>query len=395
MEYARQFEFGSNPMRLSWGHWVAVVAVLAPVLFGLSAMWRWIEPFEPRPDYRLPYEFSQDYWQCGRWFRSAAGTDAVLVVGDSVVWGEYAGVGETLTGRLNALSGKGAFANLGVNGLHPAAMAGMLRHHGGMIRGRRVMVVLNVLWMSSPKHDLREAPGDWEEAQASFNHPALVAQFRPAIPRYAAPFEQRAGILVGRAVPVFEWVSHIKAKSAAAGGRPADHAREAAAPVPSSEPRIDDPLPRFLDVLTAAVPAPAAGPHGQAVSWEERGIPVSSIAWPGANESLQWRFFREVVALLRSRGNRVCVFLSPFNPHLLSPESRGMHDAMVGDMAAQLAREGVAVFRGTPPPTGEYADASHPLGAGYARLAGELFGNTSFQAWLSEDRPMGNADRRK
>lgn len=382
MDPERPFDFGGNPLRLSWRQWAAVAGVLAPVLFVMPATWRWMEPFQPVANYRVPYEFSQDYWQCERWFGAAARSGAVLVAGDSVVWGEFAGLDETLSGQLNALTSRGDFANLGMNGLHPAAMLGMLRLHGGAIRNRRVMVVLNALWMSSPKHDLREAPANWEEAQGSFNHPGLMPQLGGGIPRYVAPLEQRVGYLVERAVPFCGWVAHLRAKSVQIGepgtGMPSGEGGEGA------EPRIDDPSPRPFRNFLAPVPPPHPGAHGQKATWEERGIPVTAIAWPDAEDSLQGKLFREVVSRLRGRGNRVCVFINPFNPYVQTPESRERHDALVAALADDLVRDGIPVFRGTPLPSGEYADASHPLPAGYARLARELAENPQFQAWLAE-----------
>lgn len=390
MEYARQFVYSSHALRLSGRQWVALAGVLAALALLLPATWDRVEPFDPCGDYRLPYEFSQDYWHCARWFRESARRDPVLVIGDSVVWGEYVGLGESLPGQLNRLTGGGRFANLGVNGLHPAAMLGILRYHGGAIRGRSVMVVLNTLWMSSARHDLREAPSEGEEVRATFNHPALVPQFWPSVPRYTAPFDERVGIVVERASPFLGWVSHLKIRGAHVGEGHKGHGQAATGETAemaqrSAEPRIDDPLPKPFGAFLDAVPEPAPGPHGQPMTWEERGLPVGRIPWPDARESLQWRFFREVVALLRSRGNRVCVFVSPFNPHMQAAESRGRHDAMVREMTAQLADAGVAVLCGAPLPGAEYADASHPLAPGYARLARALMSDPVFREWLSGD----------
>lgn len=380
MDVSQQFDYGRNPLRLDGRQWTAVAAVLAPVLLGLPGLWRGWAAFQPGRDYRVPYELSQDYWHVSRWYDAAARRGAVLVLGDSVVWGEYAGRGETLSGQLNALSGADTYANLGINGLHPAALHGLLRHHGTGIRNRRLILVLNTLWMTSPKHDLREPSPDWEEAQASFNHPALMPQLTRAVPRYAAPLEQRAAYVVAREVPFFAWMDHLRA-----AGSLVSTPAEAPSGF-SEEPRIEMPLPQPFRGLRAGGPEPAPGPHGQPVTWEERGIPVLPVAWPAPEESLQWRFFRDAVSLLRRRGNQVCVFVNPFNPHLQTPEALAKHGAMVDALAWQLAREGTRVIRGTPLPPDEYADASHPLPAGYARQARELTGNSEFQAWLQGSR---------
>jgi len=387
MEYARQFKYSSNAERLSGREWLVVGGALLVLAFGLPAAWVWLEPFNPGADYRVPYEFSQDYWHCARWFRRASQADDVLILGDSVVWGEYVAAGDTLTGQLNRLMGRERFANLGMNGLHPAAMLGLIRHHGRTLQGRRVMVVLNTLWMSSARHDLRQAT-DNAGARVTLNHPALVPQFWPKLAAHSASFEERAGVIVDRAIPFFVWLEHLKLKgarmemeSAVRGDPSADDGtadRDA-----RREPRIDDPLPRPFVAAMAPVPLPDPGPHGQPITWEERGIPETNVPWPSVRESLQWRFFGEVVDLLRSRGNDVCIWVSPFNAHLLTPQSRALHGAMVGNMIEELRRKGMTVFNSEALPSDEYADASHPLASGYERLARALVSDKIFQGWLN------------
>ena len=74
-------------MRLSVREWVGVAAVLLLVSFLLPRVWERLEPFEPGPGYRIPYALSTDYWHFARYCRHAAAQDAVLVIGDSMVWG--------------------------------------------------------------------------------------------------------------------------------------------------------------------------------------------------------------------------------------------------------------------------------------------------------------------
>jgi hypothetical protein len=386
MEYARQFVFASSALRLTPGQWLATGVFLAVVLVAVPVLARRLERFEPGPDYRLPYDFSQDYWHCARWLEEAARREAVLVMGDSVVWGEYVAAADTLSGQLNRLTGGERFANLGVNGLHPVALQGLVRHLGGAVRNRDVVLVLNLLWLSSPRHDLRQAAGPGEDAQAVLNHPALLPQFWPRVPRYQASFEERIGNLVERHLPFLVWVSHLNATGAYAAALVAESAEEVGADAASGqglEPRIDHPAPAPYRGLFVGVPPPAPGPHGQPVTWETRGIPVSRIDWPAAGESLQWRFFRRAMLSLRARGNRVCVLVAPFNPYVQDEDSRAGYEGLVGEVVAWLdAQEGIAVIRAEPLPGTEYADASHPLAAGYARLARELAADPRFGPWL-------------
>jgi hypothetical protein len=389
MDFAREFVYATNPLRLTPRQWSAVALVLAAVLLGVPFLALRLEPFSPGTDYRLPYDFSQDYWHTARWFRSAAERHAVLLLGDSVVWGEYVAPEATLSAQLNRLSGTARFANLGVNGLHPAALLGLLRDYGGALRDRDVVLVLNTLWMSSPRHDLRERPTGSDDAPASFNHPALVPQFWPPVPRYRAGFEERAGVLVERRLQFLQWVTHLNAKSDYARALAAQFAATtdgaAGADVgAAAEPRLDDPTPKPYQGLFVAVPPPAPGPHGQPLTWEARGIPVSALAWPAPGESLQWRFCREAVAWLRARGNRVCVLVAPFNPYIQDAQSQARYEHMVAGMVADLgAVPGVTVLAPAALPTGEYADASHPLASGYARLARSLAAEARFRAWFT------------
>ncbi len=382
MACAREFVYASNPLRLTLRQWLVVGVVLAAVLLGVPYLGERLEPFSPGPNYRLPYDFSQDYWHGSRWLSAAAERRAVLLIGDSVVWGEYVGAGEALSAELNRRVGAERFANLGVNGLHPAALLGLLRHHGEAVHDREVILVLNTLWLSSARHDLRERPAVGDEAQATFNHPALVPQFWPRVPRYQAGFEERLGVVVERRSAFLEWVSHLNAKSAYANALLAAGADDATAGA-EPEPRLDDPTPKPYRGLFIAVPPPAPGPHGQPLTWEARGIPVSAIAWPTPGESLQWRFFCETVRLLRGRGNRVGVLVAPFNPYLQDPESQARYERLVAGMVTEMSawRE-VAVLRPPALPADEYADASHPLAAGYARLAAAMAADASFRPWL-------------
>ena len=65
---------------------------------------------------------------------------------------------------------------------------------------------------------------------------------------------------------------------------------------------------------------------------------------PLTAESLQWRFFRAAVDLLVARGNRVCVYVAPFNPYLQDDESRARYDAMVGAMVGDYVTAGTTIF---------------------------------------------------
>jgi len=80
---------------------VAVIVIVVICALVLPRAWKRFEVFQPGPDYRIPYALSKDYWLYERRLDLAARPDRVMVVGDSVVWGEYVRPDGTLTHFLN------------------------------------------------------------------------------------------------------------------------------------------------------------------------------------------------------------------------------------------------------------------------------------------------------
>src|SRR5262249_12557312 len=146
-------------------------------------------------------DLSNDYWLYDRYARLAAtGCDA-LVVGDSVVWGEYVTRDQTLSHYLNKEAGRERFANLGLDGTHPAALAGLVEFYGAGVANKDVVLHCKPLWLSSPRADLRVA-------EANFNHPRLVPQFSPWIPCYKEQISSRLGIVIEQRIPFDGWTTH-------------------------------------------------------------------------------------------------------------------------------------------------------------------------------------------
>src|SRR5207244_6109912 len=78
----------SNAVCLTLKQWLIVGILAMLMILFVPGLWRRLEKFEPGPDYRIPYELSADYWLYDRNARLAAGRYPVLLVGDSVIWGE-------------------------------------------------------------------------------------------------------------------------------------------------------------------------------------------------------------------------------------------------------------------------------------------------------------------
>jgi hypothetical protein len=388
---AAEVPFGSNDVRLSPRQCV-VAAVLIAVLFWLiPVVWERIEPLDAGPDYRVPYSLGNDYWNYARSCRRLAADDRIVLVGDSVVWGHYVAGDKTLSHDLNELCrADGAkrrppdataggthsvrsalpleadaranlrFVNLGLDGVHPAALCGLVEQYGGAISGRRVILNCNLLWISSPRHDLSS------EKEFAFNHPGLVPQFSPRIPCYRASLSQKIGTVVGRHVGILGWADHVRI--AYFGG-------ENLASWTLEHPYANPAASLMLDLPS---PDESPSPRPDARPWSVKGLAKYSPEWVDLDASVQWRFFRRTVEVLERRGNRVFVVVGPYNEHMLTAKGLRTYDVRKEQVAAWLREQGIA--HDVPPalPSDEYADASHPTAAGYQRLARRLFGQEAF-----------------
>ena len=353
-------EYGSNDVRLSGREWIAAALIVLPVLVGLPIVWGWAEPFDPDADYRIGYRLSEDYWLFDRYCRRACAEDKTLLIGDSVVWGHYVTEENTLSHHLNEAAGRQRFANLGVDGTHPAALAGLIEHYGTAISGKWVVLHCNLLWMSSKRHDLQT------EKEFRFNHPALVPQFHPRIPCYKEPIADRLSIVVRRGVDLFAWAEHLRI------------AYFERADIPTWT--IDHPYSRPLGPILRKRPYAREGipPDATPRPWTEKGIQPFGPDWVALETSLQWASFKRLVAILTDRDNRLFVLVGPFNEHMLTEESLAVYRQRIGAVESWLRRSGIAYHIPPPLPSELYADASHPLGDGYKALARRLYVQEAF-----------------
>ena len=362
------FFFSSNGVRLSAGDWI-IVGIIVGIVFSFGpGLWERIEKFELGPDYRLPYELSNDYRLYERYCRWACGRYDTLVVGDSVVWGHFVSRHDTLSHYLNEASGQERFANLGVDGIHPAALAGLVRYYGRDINGKNVILHFNPLWMSSKKHDLQTTK------EFRFNHPKLVSQFTAKIPCYKDSYSKRIWAVVERYVSFFSWSSHLKIAYFENMDFPTW--------------TLEHPYRNPLKAVTLELPdsengdlqrSPQSG-LDERVSWIEKGLTTKDIQWVELETSLQWRFFKDSVKLLKSRANNVFVLVGPFNEHMLKPESKDTYRKIKSEIEGWLRQNNVPYCVPEVLPSELYCDASHPLSEGYALLTKRLFENEFFRS---------------
>ena len=359
--------FSSNCVRLS-GYECIFVGIIASALFYLGPrLWERTEKFEPEPDYRLGYELSNDYRLYSRYCRWAISNYETLVIGDSVVWGHYVSQDNTLSHYLNQMIGQDQFANLGVDGIHPVALSGLLKYYGCDISGKKVVLHFNPLWMSSRKYDLQT------EKEFRFNHPKLVPQFIPNIPCYKDPYSKRISTVVERYVPFLGWTSHLKIAYF-------DN---------MDLPRwtLEHPYKNPASAITLHIPASANNSQSEHISWVEKGIAKKDFQWVELESSLQWKFFQRSVKLLKKRGNSVFVLVGPFNEHMLKGESIEIYRKMKSKIEVWLQQNNIAYYMPPALPSEWYVDASHPMSEGYAMLAKQLFEDENGAGFLKEKYP--------
>jgi len=357
--------FAANDVRLSPREWLIALGVAALILMAIPIVWKRIEPLNVETNHRMPFSLGHDYWTYERYCDyAAAEPDTTLVVGDSVVWGHFVSKDQTLTAHLNSASGDERFANMGVDGIHPAALAGLMEHYAGALAGRKIILHCNLLWMSSRRHDLQ---GDKE---FSINHPDLIPQFVGRPECYRATASHRLGALIAREVPVFGWAEHMQIAYFDGSDLPTwtishPYANPAAAAT-LKLPSPDEP------------PAPKIDPR----EWTQKNMGQFDPPWVDLDNSFQWRCFLDTIEILTQRGNRVFVVIGPFNEHMLTEAAQAAYAKKIAKAAKRLDQLDIPHHRPATPPSETFADASHPLDAGYAKIAQDMLANQAFIRFL-------------
>mgnify|MGYP001031052509 CR=1 FL=1 len=342
----------SNAVRLSAKEWVAALLIVAAASYALPHLWETREVFSPGPDFRVPDRLSEDYWVFRRYSSITSDQGKTLVLGDSVVWGGYVPNRQTLTHYLNQRAGGYRFANLGVNGAHPLALAGLIEYYGGAVKNRDVILHLNLSWLSSREADLQA------DKETRFNHPRLVPQFAPWIRCYTEPVSGRLGVVVERSLPAFSWARHLSSVYFDNLGL--------------QEWSMQNP---YAGVFRRAALDPTRiedDPHPNAQPWAAGGRKGRAIPWVDADTSRQWSAFRRLTALLRARGNRLLVVIGALNEHMMDGDSLVKYRRIRERARVWLEENAVPFHTATLLPSDLYADLSHPLDKGYELLAREI-----------------------
>lgn len=368
-----------NEFKLSFRQWFWVGGLVLLILAGAPWMWSRVEQFETGPDYRIPYTLSRDYWLFQRRLNDVRDDQAVVTLGDSVIWGEYVLPDGALTHFLNAATQQPRrFINAGVNGMFPLALEGLVEHYGGAVQHRKVLLHCNVLWMSSPKADLQV------NKEEKFNHSRLVPQFTPRIACYRADANERLSAIVERSMGFHAWVSHLQSAHFGDKSIPAWTLQDDGGDPPHYPHAWQNPLGQItLRVPQAPVNDPQRGPASpRHKSWNENGGGPVTFDWVTLDSSLQWAAFQRLLAGLQSRGNDVLVVLGPFNEHMIASGSMAGYVALKAGILSWLREGGHKCVTPQTLSSALYADASHPLTEGYQLMAEKLAGDPVFVEWI-------------
>jgi hypothetical protein len=244
----------SNSIRLTGREWLCVGVFAVLLFFFAPRLWKAFEPFPLEPDYRMPHDIANDYWLYERHADQAAEHYDAVLIGDSVVWGEYVKRDQTLSHYLNERAGEQRYANLGLDGANPLALEGLVEHYAGSVRGKTVVLQCNPLWLSSPKTDLQD-----ETATNVNSHPRLVPQFSPHIPAYKEDWSTRLGVVVEQNTPLAPWTNHLQ------------QAYYNRSDIPAWT--LAHPYDNPIAPLTRGLPASDYSVHQEPISWKDKKTP--------------------------------------------------------------------------------------------------------------------------
>lgn len=329
--------------------WLVVFVIIIAFVITVPAVWRGLEDFSPSADYRIPYDYSEDYWLFRRYSRSVCDKNNTLVIGDSVIWGHYVDRDQTLSHYLNDLDGNQRYVNLGLDGSHPMALLGLIKHYGKAIKGEKVILHMNLLWLSSQEADLQT------EKEFSFNHPRLVPQFKPRIPCYVEAASNRIGIVLERHFPIMQLVRHLQVQ----------HFDNTNLPLWTVEHPYSNPLGQISIKPTGISEEMEADSRSRTTKSKI----LQSLPWVEFETSLQWWAFQRLLELLESRDNDVFVIVGPLNKHVLSPDSIKKYRELLTEAESRLIEMRIPNSFLPLLPEHLYADTSHPLPQGYRLLA--------------------------
>ena len=203
--------------------------------------------------------------------------------------------------------------------------------------------------MNSKKYDLSA------DEEMEVHHPRLVAQFSPALKCYQEPLATRMGVLLERNLPFYSLLNHIRLSFF-------DNDSFA-------QWVLDNPYKNPASQLSFSVDPIEKEHRNSTEDWSDKGITKQDWDWVTLDKSKQWAAFNGLVALLKSRNNKVCVMIGSINPYILTDKSLKQYDIRKKAMTKWFSDNKIDHITMPELPSSYYADASHPLDKGYEIMA--------------------------
>jgi lysophospholipase L1-like esterase len=344
--------FTSNAIRMSGKELIALAAVFAALMALIPAAWNKAETVKTEDNFRIAYDYRDDYWVYDKWATRAASEFPAVFLGDSVVWGMYVDNESALPAVLNKRLGKMSVANLAIDGLHSVALDGLVANYCGALRGKKVLLHYNPLWMNSQQYDLSG------EEETSPHHPRLLPQFSPGLKCYGAEFSERMSVTLDRRIPFVRMLNHLRL----CFFQNKDFKQWI----------VDNPGENPLGRISLTIDAGQKEKINSTRDWVASGIPPQDWKWVSLQDSKQWSYFQSVVARLQAADNQLCVMVGPINPHMQTAASLAQFREFQQEIKAWLDARGIESVVVPDLPSELYADASHPLKEGYELIADEL-----------------------
>ena len=341
----------TNGLHLGVRELLCVLIVAVALVWGVLPSWhRHALQVTLDKDFRFSYALRDDYLLYRATVKQACQEFDTLFLGDSVIWGMYVRNDSTLTACLNRAAGEEKYGNLAIDGLHPVAMETLLRNYAGDLCGKKVYLYLNPLWLNTPLYDLSG------EGETSINHPRLLPQFDFSLKCYHGTLQERCNAQRERLLDFYALLHHWRVCFFDNRDFKSWIAKH-----PGENP---------LSLLRMEIsPLEEGHSSNSTVDWYESGIAEQDWPWMALEDSRQWRAFQQCLWILQKRGNDVTVLVGSINPHMQTAESLAKCRALREEMQGRLEKDGVSAILLPELPSEEYGDASHPLAAGYRRLA--------------------------
>lgn len=354
-------------MILSLREWIAAIVVTSVIIATIYYGWSSWERFTPGPDHRETCwaELQSDYWAYMRWCRYARGHYDIMLLGDSVIWGQEVPSNETISHYMNQYLGKDMVANLGNDGLFMAGIRGVVKYYGDYLGDTNIIVEFNPLWMTNPTRDLHGPK------KSQYHHPRLIPQFDSRI-NYYHDLNTRMGYQMEHYFRVFPFVRHLMANyynNTSISGWMVEH--------PYSDP--------FSAITFKAAPVMAES-QGQGIDWEAKKMKIADEPFIDPAESIQFECFLDALSMLEKKHTRVFVLIGPYNTYYLTPESRQRCFDMIANVKKVFDEKGIPYFDslaiGIPGNT--FGDSCHLLKDGHDYLAREFVNDPSFRKWVGD-----------